>query len=220
MEISENFTSKISKMSEKQLKEYIHTVGKAANQRLRELEKRGLESSSAAYRYVNALARDGEDIAMSRTGTGQIKFNLRVRGLTIQELRHVAATIDRFTQGRTSTVTGVKNALQKAYDTFQDTFGDQDIDFTDFATAMANTLFRQFEKIFGSKTAVKILNYGYEQGLSEQEIMEALEQAGFTVDTDETGAPSLSMIYNAIDNFADEKKELEGGEDGLFDDEL
>ena len=202
-------------MSEIQLKEYIHSVGKAANQRLRELEKQGLESSSAAYRYIERLATDS-DLATARTNAGQIKFNLRVRGRNIQELRHMAATIQRFTEGRTSTVTGVKGALKQAWQTFEQSQPGANMTFGEFAEAMANTLFKNFAKIYGSKTAGAVMDYARGLGLSTAEITGALRAAGFSPDGGT--APDLVKIYDSLDNFAEHKKTVGDGADGLFTD--
>ena len=62
--------------SERQLIDYIKSVGKAQNQRLRELEKRNLAKPSVAYKYLmKEKKRDNVNLAL--TQKGQIKFDLK-----------------------------------------------------------------------------------------------------------------------------------------------
>lgn len=227
MKEEETYSNYVSSMTERQLKEYVKTVGKAANQRLRELESQGLTSSSAAYRYVQKLAFDEErakenaeiptPTTMGRTAAGEIKFNLRVRGKTLGELRHEVATIEGFMKARSSTVTGVKAIYKDAADTFQETHGNEYTreDYANFAEALSYTLFRNFERIYGSEVALEVSTKANEGGLSNEEVEEALRQAGFTEDTTEDDAPAIVEIMRKIDEFIANKKDVEADENGL-----
>ena len=219
MKTEETFTNYISEMSERQIKEYIHTVGKAANQRLRELEKREMETASAAYRYIKSIARD-EDYATSTTGKGELKFNLRVRGRSLDELRHMAATIDKFMEAKSSTTAGVKDIYKQARETFEKKYAGNGYSFTfnQFAEAMSMTIFRKFEALYGSGIALKIYNRAKTNGLSDYEIEKALEEAGLTESTDFKNKPTLSAIETKIDQFIVNKKDIGNNDNGLFDD--
>ena len=222
MKVNESYNDYISSMTESQIKEYIHTVGKAANQRLRELEKRGMENASAAYRYIKKLARDAEktgDYTMSKTGAGQMKFNLRVRGRSLDELRHIAATIENFMEAKSSTTAGVKDIYKEAYKTFEKKYGKEGINFNEFAEAMSMTLFRHFEEIYGSAVAIKIYSQAHAGGLSDADIEEALRAAGFTESTTEDNAPAVITIENKIDEFIANRKDFENNDNGLFDED-
>lgn len=209
MIVEETFSSVINSMTEGQLKEYIHTVGKAANQRLREMEKQGLQNSSAAYRFVKKQA-GGEDYAFSKTGAGQIKFNLRVRGRSFDELRHMVATIDDFMEAKSSTIGGIRDIYRQAADTFEEHF-DGDFtkeDYVKFTETMSYTLFRNFEKIYGSQLAIEYSRKAESMGLSWGEIEEAIRSTGFSEATKEGEEPSYMAQENALATFAANRKDL------------
>lgn len=214
MKVEDAYDAYISGMSEKQIKSYIAQVGKAANQRLRELEKQGLQNSSAAYRYVKKISHDG-DAATSKTGAGQIKFDLRVRGKSLNELRHVAAKIDAFMEAKSSTTGGVKAIYDESYKTFKKNYGDK-LDFAAFSEAMSYTLLRHFEAIYGSQIAIKIITDAYKDGLNDQDITEALMQAGFTEASTRENSPALMTVENALQTFANKKKDFDNDGSGIF----
>ena len=214
MKVDDAYDSYINGMTEKQIKGYLAQVGKAANQRLRELEKQGLQNSSAAYRFVKKLSHDG-DAAMGKTGAGQIKFDLRVRGKSLNELRHVAAKIDAFMEAKSSTTGGVKVIYNESYKTFEKNYGDK-LNFSAFSEAMSYSLLRHFEAIYGSQIAIRIISGAYKDGLTDEDIAEALMQAGFSENTKNEDAPSLMTIENALTTFAANKKEFENDGSGIF----
>ena len=218
MVIEETFSSIINSMTEGQLKEYIHTVGKAANQRLRELEKQGLQNSSAAYRYIQKIHKM-EDYATSTTGAGQIKFNLRVRGRSFDELRHMVATIDDFMDAKSSTTGGVKDIYRQAADTFEENYGEEFTreTYAQFTEAMSYTLFRNFEKIYGSQLAISFVDYAQnELGLSMQEIEEAIRSTGFNENTKHGEEPSYHSQTTALNQFAQNKKKVTNDGESMF----
>lgn len=210
MVVEETFTSVINSMTEGQLKEYIHTVGKAANQRLRELEKQGLQNSSAAYRYIQKIHKM-DDYATSTTGAGQIKFNLRVRGRSFDELRHMVATIDDFMEAKSSTTGGVKDIYRQAAETFEEHYEGKFTkeDYSKFTEAMSYTLFRNFERIYGSQLAIEYVEHAQGKlGLTWGEMEEAIRSTGFSETTEEGKAPSYYAQIAAADAFASNKKTL------------
>ena len=210
MVVEETFSTVINSMTEGQLKEYIHTVGKAANQRLRELEKQGLQNSSAAYRYIQKIHKM-EDYATSTTGAGQIKFNLRVRGRSFDELRHMVATIDDFMEAKSSTTGGVKDIYRQAAETFEKHYKGKFTkeDYSDFTEAMSYSLFRNFEKIYGSQLAIQYVEHAQGKlGLTWEEMESAIRSTGFTETTKEDKAPSYDAQITAANVFAANKKTM------------
>lgn len=206
MIIEETFSSYINSMSEGQLKDYLRSVGKAANQRLRELEKQGLENSSAAYRYVRKQAAS-DDSAYGETKAGQIKFDLTTRGRTFSDLRHAVAEIEDFMKARSSTTGGVHAIYEQMEQTYEKNHGElSGEDYRTFTQALSNTVFRNFEKIFGSEIAIEISNRA--KGLSDEELEAALNEAGFYESTDHDSAPALAKIEAAIDTYKANKKEI------------
>lgn len=223
MTIDDNYEAYVSGMTEKQLKEYIHTVGKAANQRLRELEKQGLQNSSAAYRYMKKLSRDG-DYATSKTQKGEMKFNLRVRGRSFAELRHMVQTIDDFMQAKSSTTAGVRDIYKTAAKTFSEGKGDSGVifgtkeDYANFTEALSySSLFRAFLNMYGSDIAIEVSKKISDLGLENADLVKALEDAGFRekYEGGET-PPDYSDIERAIEEYAANKKELDNSGAGLY----
>ena len=214
MKVENDYGEYVNTMTEKQLKAYLRQVGKAANQRLRELENQGLQKSSAAYRFIEKISRDG-DKAMGKTGAGQIKFDLRVTGKSLNELRHTAARIEAFMGAKSSTTGGVKVIYKEAYKTFEKNYGDK-MDFATFSEAMSYTLLRHFEAIYGSQIAIRIINAAQRDGLTNEDIAEALLQAGFTESTKQENAPSLMTIENNLAAFSVNRKDLKNDGRGLF----
>lgn len=206
MIVEENFSSYVNGMNERQLKEYLRTVGKAANQRLREMEKQGLQNSSAAYRYIKKQAAS-EDRAYGKTGAGQIKFDLTSKGRSFSDLRHTVAEIEDFMKARSSTTGGVHAIYSQMEKTFEKNHGElTKDDYRSFTQALSNTVFRNFEKIFGSEIAIEIANRA--KGLNDEELEAALNEAGFYETTGHEDAPALSRIENAIDTFKANKKDI------------
>lgn len=223
MTSDEVYEDYVSSMTESQLKEYIHTVGKAANQRLRELEKQGLQNSSAAYRYMKRISRDG-DYATSKTGKGQMKFNLRVRGRSFAELRHMVQTIDDFMEAKSSTTAGVRDIYNTAAKTFSEGKGDSGViygtkeDYANFTEALSySKLFRAFLNMYGSDIAIEVSKKISALGLENADLVKALEEAGFKEKYgDGETPPDYSDIERAINEYAEHKKKIESDSGGLF----
>ena len=213
--LDESILSEIAGMDERHIKEYIHQVGKAANQRLRQLEKSGVEKASSSYRYVERLGYD-KDYAMSKTRAGELKFNLSVRGRTMSELRHMANTIERFMNAPTSTVTGVKASFEKAEETFRKNYPDADIDFKEFGKSFSYGVIANFARIYGSDELIKLESKTAGE-MDIEEVIYVLESVGFTEATNPGEGPALSTIYGALDAFMAARKDLSNDGSGLFD---
>ena len=218
MNITVGYDNILSTMTRKELALYVQSKGKRANQRLREVEKSGLQKSSAAYRYIERQVFDA-DSAYTHTGRGEIKFNVNTRGLSLGELRHRAAEISGFLESKTSTVTGIKKIIDKAEKTWEKKHPSSDISYKDFGEALTYTLFREFEKAYGSGEAVKIKERAGD--LDDEALEIALKNAGF-VEGAGYGAdnppPALKTIYGEIDRMKEFMQNLGGAHDidGIF----
>lgn len=213
--VEESIMNEIASMDEQHIKDYIHQVGKAANQRLRELEKHGLEKASPSYRFIERLAHD-KDYATSATGAGQVKFNLRVRGRTMAELRHMANTIEKFMNAPTSTVTGVKATFEDARKTFEKNHPDANFDYKDFAQSFSYGVLANFARVYGSDEMIKLQSKTAGK-MTEEEVIFVLESVGFHADTKPGQGPALGTIYGALDAFMDARKDLSNDGSGIFD---
>lgn len=168
----------ISKASIKELKSYIKNVGKAQNQRLRELEKKDLAKSSLAYKHIEKLDYMHDD-AISKTRKGQIKFNLRVRTKDINQLRHQAKLIHDFANAKTSTPTGIKNMTYKGFEKFkkeyESKFGTEyDKDFRYFAEFYTNEKVKRFSEMYGSQETFYLQNQ-YGETIATEIISQAVD---------------------------------------------
>lgn len=197
MKVKETYSAYISEMSDARLKAFIQSQGKTANQRLRELEKQGLETSSAAYRYANRLLADG-DTAMTTTKAGELKFNVNTRGKSQAELRHMAATIRGFMQAKTSTTTGLNRAAKKAYETFTSNPANAGVDYKEFSESLSISIFANFAQIYGSDQLRDLMTKT--KGMSQRDIEKVLHKAGFYART-KRKVPPISRIDDEIDNF-------------------
>lgn len=202
MKVKETYSAYISEMSESRLKAFIQSQGKTANQRLRELEKQGLETSSAAYRYVNRLLADS-DKAMTTTKAGELKFNVNTRGKSQSELRHMAAKIRGFMQAKTSTTTGVNRAAKKAYETFTSNPANAGVDYKEFSESLSISIFANFAQIYGSDQLQELITKT--KGMSQRDIEKTLHKAGFYART-KRKVPPISRIDDEIANFRAEAK--------------
>ena len=127
---------------------------KRANQRLRELEKQGMENSPA-YKAAERLA-ERSDPAMSLTGKGQIKFNTNIRKLTYNQRRHLEATVKRFLEAESSTTKGAKAIVERAKKAYKEKSQDMGMDrkrekeFDYWLNIWSTAIVHQYKLMYGS----------------------------------------------------------------------
>lgn len=87
---------------------------KRANQRLRQLEKSGI-STSTAYRYVENLGMQNNFVGFSKDG--KLKFTTNIKKLSDAQARKLEQYVDIFLESKSSTVSGYKelHATNKRY---------------------------------------------------------------------------------------------------------
>lgn len=121
----------INKASYKQLESYIRNEGKKANQRLVQLKKSGYDQTSNAYRHIETLSYFDDKNQFKTSKSGNLGFNVSIRaltkGLTKQQaqarLRAQASLIKGFINAKTSTVSGINKAYEKASKTLSKEVG-------------------------------------------------------------------------------------------------
>ena len=96
------------------LKEEVERRAKRANQRLREIEKQGLEESSLAYRAIERYVYD-KKAGYKTTREGHIAFSRSYKEMTREQLQQLYYETGRFLEATTSTVSGYKSALERSY---------------------------------------------------------------------------------------------------------
>ena len=211
--VRRDIDSRFRDMSQRELTDYIHKMGKVANTRLRELEKTRhgkLYKSSSAYRYVEKQARiereQGQTFVYGVAKDGSFKFNTSTRNVDIRSLQERATQISRFLSARSSTVTGTKAIYEQSYRTYKDSHPDYEGSFSDWAESYSNAILNNFREQYGSKEYEKLMLKAKKYNMSNDEIANLLYDVGFREDTDyykeNPDKPiSLSDIYDKMEEY-------------------
>ena len=209
--VRRDIDSRFRDMTQRELTDYIHKMGKVANTRLRELEKTKhgrIYKSSSAYRYVEKQARiereQGQTFVYSVARDGSFKFNTSTRNVDIRSLMERATQISRFLSARSSTVTGTKAIYKQSYQTYKDSHPDYKGSFTEWAESFSYAILNNYREQYGSKEYEKLMLKARKYNMSNDEIANMLYDVGFREDTDyykeNPDMPiSLSDIYDAME---------------------
>lgn len=158
--------------TDRQLIDYIKSVGKNVNERLRTLEgkRKGFEdlsASSVAYQYILAQKERG-NINLSETNKCEVKFNLKTKGLSHQELLERAQFIRDFSETTTSTITGIKSNQKMSFEKFKEQYKkatrqEYEGSYKDYSELYTNTIVQEYQKQYGSdETQRLVASYGQE----------------------------------------------------------
>lgn len=130
---------------------------KRANQRLRELEKHGMENSPA-YKAVERLML-AENPAVTTTGKGQIKFTTSVKKLSPAQRQHLREQVKKFLEAETSTTKGVKNVAERAQKAYKEHGGlPEDLDIKDSLSLWSTGIVNSYKAAYGSDATEIIIN--------------------------------------------------------------
>lgn len=211
--VRRDIDTRFRSMSQRELTDYIHKMGKVANTRLRELEKTKhgrIYKSSSAYRYVEKQARvereQGQTYVYSVARDGSFKFNTATRNYDIRALQERATQISRFLSARSSTVTGTKAIYEQSYKTYKESNPDYKGSFSEWAESFSYAILNNFRDQYGSKEYEKLMLKAQMYNMSNDEIANMLYDVGFREDTDyykeNPDKPiSLSDIYDAMEEY-------------------
>lgn len=191
------------------LKQVLRIYSKAANTRLRALEKAGLAGSSNAYQTVRNYAYDEMNI-MAWTASGKFKFNTNTRGMEIEQIRRELKELDKFLfRSHTSTVTGAKTSAKKIREATiaQNKRGTKSKRVQDFFGGMSDSQFNDFWKLanikrlfdmYGSDEAIRIIDHGLDK-LDIDGNFELLDMALADILNDDM--KSVQQIYDDLDDW-------------------
>ena len=211
--VRRDIDSRFREMSQRELTDYIHKMGKVANTRLRELEKTkhgSIYKSSSAYRYVEKQARiereQGQTFVYGVAKDGSFKFNTSTRNVDIRSLQERATQISRFLSARSSTVTGTKAIYEQSYRTYKESNPDYEGSFSEWSESFSYAILKNFREQYGSKEYEKLMLKAKRYNMSNDEIANMLYDVGFREDTDyykdNPDKPiSLSNIYDAMEEY-------------------
>ena len=207
--VRRDIDSRFRDMSQRELTDYIHKMGKVANTRLRELEKTkhgSIYKSSSAYRYVEKQARiereQGQTFVYGVAKDGSFKFNTSTRNFDIRSLQERATQISRFLSARSSTVTGTKAIYKQSFETYRES-GGYEGSFSEWAETFSNAIIKNFREQYGTDNVNYLMQKARKYDLSSDEIANLLYDVGFRDDTDyykenpDKEIP-LSKIYDAM----------------------
>ena len=90
---------------------------RAANRRLRSIEKNKLEKSSNAYKYVERLAYDKLNVTYNNQGRPRFITAREIKKLSDRELKKYEKILTKFFDAKTSSVGGIKRKYEKSYNT-------------------------------------------------------------------------------------------------------
>ena len=210
--VRRDIDTRFRSMTQRELTDYIHKMGKVANTRLRELEKTkhgAIYKSSSAYRYVEKRARiereQGQTFVYGVAKDGSFKFNTSTRNVDIRSLQERATQISRFLSARSSTVTGTKAIYKESFTTYQDSTGYTG-SFSEWTETFSNAIIKNFREQYGSDNVNALMEKGRKYKMSTDEIANLLYDVGFREDTDyykdnpDKEIP-LSKIYDAMQSF-------------------
>ena len=211
--VRRDIDSRFRDMSQRELTDYIHKMGKVANTRLRELEKTkhgSIYKSSSAYRYVEKQAKvereQGQTYVYSVARDGSFKFNTATRNVDNRSLQERATQISRFLSARSSTVTGTKAIYEQSYQTYKDSHPDYEGTFSEWSEGFSNAILKNFLEQYGTDNVNALMEKGRKYKMSTDEIANLLYDVGFREDTDfykenpDKEIP-LSKIYDAMKSF-------------------
>lgn len=208
----------ISSMTREQLVSWLGTASKRANQRLRQLEKDSLATSSTAYDTIKKYEVD-HSTSMAKTRHGETKFKTSFRGRTIQDLRRQAKDVLGFLNTKTSTSKGVRAKFQKQLDSYNERmkkFWEQDgKDPSKFKPASMEVysyiwkseLAKKIHSMFESDVALEIYQLGYDSGLSTAQIDDICRAIVFR-----QGMDSITAYNEITDMIKKYSKAIEEGE--------
>ena len=211
--VRRDIDTRFRSMTQRELTDYIHKMGKVANTRLRELEKTkhgAIYKSSSAYRYVEKQARiereQGQTFVYGVAKDGSFKFNTSTRNVDDRSLQERATQISRFLSARSSTVTGTKAIYEQSYRTYKESNPDYEGSFSEWSESFSYAILKNFRDQYGSKEYEKLTIKAKRYNMSLDEIANMLYDVGFREDTDyykeNPDKPiSLSDIYDAMEEY-------------------
>ena len=155
----------------------IKMKAKRANQRLREIEKRGLTNSSVAYNDVQQLQFDNKNY-MTFTDKGEIKFNTALTNRDDSELKEELRKLDKFLNAKTSTKSGIERAFKNQYESYIEKYPEQNLSFDEFNSIYSSSLIKSFLDIYQSDELTNILDNTISNSI--EDIERVLRNVGFT----------------------------------------
>ena len=198
----------------------IRLKAKAANERMRQLEKKGYDTG--AYKAVQAKLKM---IGRPQTKAGKYRFSESAR-YTYNEMEQLNKILDQFLGSKTSTLSGTKEYYQKVYDTANknlhlDQYGISKQDYLNF---WENMPANQKDRLYGSSEIITMFRAYYLKNkqlkaadrMTPEEIAAAIENNNNKTLKD--AQKRLGLDYKDVKKIrtADKEEELRKDAEELF----
>ena len=151
----------------------LDVYSRAANTRLRALEKAGM-TSSPAYKAAKDFARDNRQfmsVGRFKESKGKFKFSTKLKGRSREDIQEELTKLHTFLfEAKTSTVKGAKERLDKIYEGQKVLKKDKSEKWAEYFQGMSKDDFEDFWDLtniktlvdaFGSKQAIQIIEAAY-----------------------------------------------------------
>lgn len=206
----------LATLNNEQLKEAVDAMARTANQRLRQLEKSGVQKTSLAYVALEkqfkekqrAKAEGGEDIYTYFTTTkkGQIKFRTDLvnrkthESRTNQDLEKEAGRLRKFLSTKTSEVAKVRQYVKDAKKTYEKVI-DRELTESEFEDIWDEDLLQNYYSLYGSGEFNALMAVSVDRKLTSKQIASILSSAGLTEESTEKNKPTLQQIEQAFEDW-------------------
>jgi len=158
--------SKLYKNMDSESKRELQLDVKKVNQRLREIEKKGLQNSSNWYQSIVKMKFDGSK-AFSLDSKGRVKLRTDFSSIdnakVINKIQNVidytlnkGVYADRKAYSNTSTITGIQNKYKKAHESYKKS-QNKNVSFSTYIDVWKNEKFRQLVKQYGYSEVMSML---------------------------------------------------------------
>lgn len=190
----------------------IRNQAKRINDRYRALEKAGLEDASQSYKTVEHYAVSdpkgkGKMYSMDYA-TGHVRVSGDTRKMTIEEMKQYSETLGQILKHKTSTVSGTKKAMEKAYQTAKEDYnfqGSQE-DYNKIWNTYKNNVEPDKRQKLDSEIVMAIMEYSDIYKMGQEDIDAAMQYINRAEDKDEA-LLSIYQIQDAIEIMENENPE-------------
>lgn len=192
--------ARMTKREKSDLKRSINTQ----NAKLERLEKSGLASSSAAYRYLEGQYAAGANW-LRKDKNGNIRFKANISKMSAQTISEIQFETRQFRRAKTSTLKGTRaarSAMVGAMNTRLEKLGiDKKVRSADEVKNLyESALYKNLQKMYGSGDAERIFIKAEKKG--DLKYLESLIAAAPDID--------INALENILDNHVEYEKVTKG----------
>lgn len=191
-----------ARMTKREKSDLKRTI-KTQNAKLERLEKSGLASSSAAYRYLEGQLAAGANW-LRKDKNGNIRFKANISKLSAQTIAEIQFETRQFRRAKTSTLKGTRSARSAMVGAMNARLEKLGIDkkvrsADEVKNLYESALYRNLQKMFYSES-VKMYTQAVDQ--KDEKFLQSLISASKDIDPED--------IYNILDTHKEYEKATRG----------